>query len=759
MEGFPVVRSERRLRVVRLAMTVGLAAFCLAVLLWLLGGANVQVTAALVPSELALSAVEGVEGPTSRSLQASGDVITVCLGGGCDHASIQAAVDAASPGDVVKVAQGTYTDIHARVGITQVVYVNKTVTIRGGYTTTNGFADPPDPVASPTTLDAQGRGRVLYITGYSSPTIEGLRLTGGNAAGLGGDPRGGDAGGGLYLYYSDATLSGNTVLANTAERNGGGLFLYHSTATLSSNTISGNSANQASGGGLYLYHSAATLISNTISHNSADKHSGGGLALLHSDAALISNTVSNNSAHDGGGLYLGYGDDTTLTSNTVSNNSALSGGGLYLYYSDATLGDNTVSANTAYGNGGGLYLYYSYACLNDNAVFSNTATWDGGGLYLNASYSTLTDNVVSDNLAKLDGGGLVLSDSDGATLSDNTVTTNTATDRGGGLYLYESDATLSGNTVFGNSSTETWGGGLLLDRSDATLNGNTISANSARTGGGGLVLWYSNTMLTNNVVADNQAGAAGSGLYISGSSPRLLHTTVARNHGGDGSGVHVTNAGSSYSTVWLSNTILVSHMVGVTVTAGNTATLEATLWGTDTWANPADWGGAGIIVTGTINLWGGPAFWDADAGNYHILFGSAAIDAGVDAGVTTDIDGNPRPLGLAPDIGADELWAVYLPLVMTSTTTIAGEYALVGNPCTTDPCLPCVVYAVIADDTTYHLTVEGHWLCENRSWDGYTPESGDWVTVTGYVSERVDIRGDPFYDIEVSSLKPAGAAR
>jgi hypothetical protein len=37
--------------------------------------------------------------------------------------------------------------------------------------------------------------------------------------------------------------------------------------------------------------------------------------------------------------------------------------------------------------------------------------------------------------------------------------------------------------------------------------------------------------------------------------------------------------------------------------------------------------------------------------------GSEAIDRGVEAGVTTDIDGNARPYGPAPDLGAVE----YLP--------------------------------------------------------------------------------------------------
>ena len=144
-------------------------------------------------------------------------------------------------------------------------------------------------------------------------------------------------------------------------------------------------------------------------------------------------------------------------------------------------------------------------------------------------------------------------------------------------------------------------------------------------------------------------------------------SAIARNHGGDGSGLHVSGAGS---TVALTNTILVSHTVGITVAAGNTATLEATLWGTDTWANRTDWGGEGTSPTAG-NLWGDPAFEDPAAGDYHIRSGSAAIDAGVDAGVSQDIDGDPRPMGSGNDLGADELpfivdddWYLYLPIVL-----------------------------------------------------------------------------------------------
>lgn len=70
-------------------------------------------------------------------------------------------------------------------------------------------------------------------------------------------------------------------------------------------------------------------------------------------------------------------------------------------------------------------------------------------------------------------------------------------------------------------------------------------------------------------------------------------------------------------------------------------------------------------MVSTDEITGDPRFVDPADGDFHIGAGSAAIDAGVDAGVTTDIDGDPRPIGPTSDVGADE-WClrVYLPLVM-----------------------------------------------------------------------------------------------
>jgi len=448
---------------------------------------------------------------------------------------------------VVKVA-GYCSDVHVRSRndvtttgvVTQVVYISKTLTLQGGW---NISFTQRNVISYPTTLDAQGQGRLLYITGDISPTIEGLRITGGNANGLGGGPWGWEAGGGVYVITATAIIKDNQIFNNTA-------YWY--------------------GGGLYLVSSDAILTGNTVTSNTAERNGGGGIYLRESPAVLSGNTVISNTASEGGGLFLLY-SPATLSGNVVFSNTGVNGGGLFLDFSGATLNDNDISFNSA------------YVC--------------------------------------------------------------------GGLCVNESDATLTGNTVFANTARGA-GGGLLAYSDNVILSGNTVLSNTADRGGG-LFLVRSNVKLTNNVIADNWANSAGGGLYIEDSSSWLSHNTISRNSSGDGSGMYVTNYWSDlHSVAILTNTILASHSVGISVTGGNTVVVNGILWhNTPITISQA----VTATVTAQNQHTGDPAFVDPDAENYHIGVASAATDMGVDAGVSDDINGDPRPMGRSPDLGADEL--------------------------------------------------------------------------------------------------------
>ena len=222
------------------------------------------------------------------------------------------------------------------------------------------------------------------------------------------------------------------------------------------------------------------------------------------------------------------------------------------------------------------------------------------------------------------------------------------------------DPTIDGNLFQNNSGLEA--GGLHLHGGDgAALLNNVVISNTGHLAGG-LYLHRASALLVNNVVADNEATGIASGLLVEQCSPRLVHTTIVHNIGGDGNGVYVRDGGGPFSSPVLTNTILGAHSVAISVAAGNTATLEATLWGSGAWANTTP--AAGNVVSST-NLSGDPAFVDPARGDYHLGATSQAMDVGVDAGVAVDLDGQSRPTGEGYDIGADEFWwEVYLPLIL-----------------------------------------------------------------------------------------------
>lgn len=306
--------------------------------------------------------------------------------------------------------------------------------------------------------------------------------------------------------------------------------------------------------------------------------------------------------------------------------------------------------------------------------------FDGGGIGATFAHPIISGCQIFSNTSQWEGGGIALSNSASAMLINNDVFSNTAGRSGGGIYLDSSaNVVLTGNKIFGNTAGLGGGGGVALwwDSDNATLTGNEIYHNVAWDGGG-VTFWAShNATLVNNMVVENQitgSGGDGTGIQLVNSDALLLHTTIARNSGdSNSSGVSVVclwNGGvCNPSAITMTNTILVGHAVGLEVREHNTATLEATLWGSGAWANGTDvddWGDQGTVYA-VLNYWGLPAFVAPDAGDYHISAG-AAIDRGVDAGVTSDIDGDPRPAptGTRPDLGADEFSqrSVYLPLVV-----------------------------------------------------------------------------------------------
>jgi len=98
------------------------------------------------------------------------------------------------------------------------------------------------------------------------------------------------------------------------------------------------------------------------------------------------------------------------------------------------------------------------------------------------------------------------------------------------------------------------------------------------------------------------------------------------------------------------------------------------------WDNSGDYVG---VSPGPHDIAADPRFVDAAAGDFHLLPDSPCIDAGDPYDYPlTDFEGDPRPMGAAPDIGADEFRGFGVskrgPLAVAPGETITYTLALVN---------------------------------------------------------------------------------
>ena len=272
---------------------------------------------------------------------------------------VQEGVDAASDGDTVIVAQGTYVE--------SVRFKGKNVVLRS--------TDPLDPsVVAQTIIDGKKIWPVIVFDGIESErcALSGFTIRNGVAG----------YGGGIFgTRHNRATIQNNVITGNSALWGAG---VLSCDGLISNNIIKGNSAGQYGGG---LAYCNGIIENNTISNNSAQE--GGGLAYCH--GSIQNNTISHNSVtHYGGGLS---GCEGVIQNNRIEGNSAENGAGVY--HCGGRLVNNLIIRNSAVHGGG---IYHCGGAIQNNTITGNSADY-GGGICL--CPATIRNNIIWGNTARL----------------------------------------------------------------------------------------------------------------------------------------------------------------------------------------------------------------------------------------------------------------------------------------------------------------------------------------------------------------------
>jgi parallel beta-helix repeat protein len=304
--------------------------------------------------------------------------------------TIQAAIDAAWNGDIVRVADGTYTgdgnrdlDTKGKRVTVQSLSGNASVCIidcqgssgsphRGFYVRKG--EGPQTVIKNMKIINGWGSyGGAINISGCS-PSIQGCILSGNHAT---------VDGGGIMNSQGNPAVTGCTFLNNTADDAGGGM-LNHTCSPVLTSCIFQSNSGYYGGGGVYNYHASPTLNSCTFKYNSSSNGGGGG---LHNDGSVSLPVLNGcvfqeNEAVNGAGMYDRNGAHPTLADCSFLVNTTLSGGrggAIYGTGSSLNLLRCRFSANEAYVDGGAVYRTGISNSTIDSCIFDTNVTASGGG--------------------------------------------------------------------------------------------------------------------------------------------------------------------------------------------------------------------------------------------------------------------------------------------------------------------------------------------------------------------------------------------
>ncbi|HEY3393411.1 MAG TPA: choice-of-anchor Q domain-containing protein [Lacipirellulaceae bacterium] len=442
-------------------------------------------------------------------------------------------------------------------------------------------------------------------------SINGVRLTGGDAAGNGGAiaavenlnlsdvvvernaaVAGFSSGGGVYatapLVIENSRVVDNSLTAGLSTRGGGVAALAG--LTIRNSEISGNVAGR---GGIYArsfqtsaFPAATRILDSTISNNA------GGGAIVESfngPVEILRTTVFNNMSAMGLQLTLRNGATALIGESTFSGHTGGSGLGLMTSNSGAaTIRGSNFIGNVARNNdGGGAAIFGSTGSVTiDGCSFVENAARSGGGLFafgnVQISNSIFRRNVAN-GFGQSMGGGIFLNaevgNSTPAVIRNSVFEENIASSttpfrgHGGGIFS-RARFDLIESTVTGNSANGS-GGGIYAVVFGSTIASSNIHGNSAGQDGGGIAAKASSRAIglsvTDTMIGMNIAGRDGGGLFADADPVAISGSTILENSAavnGGGLRLHVdsmvtnstlsgNSAGARGGGVWaISNTTL-----------------------------------------------------------------------------------------------------------------------------------------------------------------------------------------------------------
>ncbi len=300
------------------------------------------------------------------------------------YATIQAAINAASNGDTVLVADGTYTG----PSDVDLDFKGKAITV----TSVNG--------AGSTIINCNGssstphRAFNFHSGETSSAIVSGFTIENGYAPI---DASNNYNGGAITITNGSPIIANCVFTSNTATSNGGAIYFGSSSnESLTTCTFTSNAAS-SSGGAVYDASTSniLTVANCTFTSNTANNGNGG--AVNCGSVTFAGCSFTSNSASGGGGISTSSGS-VSLTQCSINQNHASGGGGINASNSTLTMSVCTINGNTATGSGGAFVLTSgSNSNITNCLIVGNRADYYGGAGYITSSSPTFVNCTITAN--------------------------------------------------------------------------------------------------------------------------------------------------------------------------------------------------------------------------------------------------------------------------------------------------------------------------------------------------------------------------
>lgn len=312
-----------------------------------------------------------------------------------DQPTIQAGIDAASNGDTVVVAAGTYYE--------NINFNGKAITVKSS----SG--------AKVTIIDGGGVAPVVTFDTNepASSMVNGFTLQNGisTVGSL-------YMGGGVFVYFASPTLK-NNIIENNHACNGGGIGVYYGSPAILSNTVAGNSQSSCYGGSgaiAVVGDGSAQIVGNIISNNTSPIGDCGGISLVGAGSpTILNNIITGNVASGltttvGGGICIQNvsGANALIAQNLIYANTADLGAGIYAFVpsgSQPVFVNNTVVGSSASLQGSAVYI----TGYDDQAQFFNNLLIGGSqtnAVYCDNQYDQIAPTFTNNDAYSANGTGL-----------------------------------------------------------------------------------------------------------------------------------------------------------------------------------------------------------------------------------------------------------------------------------------------------------------------------------------------------------------